>query len=74
MQQNTETERARTERIFRRREERKADVPDTCSQFYSDRRAISRNALNGLARSYLPPVIPSSRRRDSSGIPKSARL
>ena len=56
MQHNTETERARAERIFRRREERKADVPDTCSQFYSDRRAISRNALNGLARSYLPPV------------------
>ena len=40
MQQNTETERARTERIFRRREELKADVSKAVSEYYAAQQSI----------------------------------
>jgi hypothetical protein len=40
MQHSTQTERIRAERIFRRREERKADVPKAVSEYYAAQQRI----------------------------------
>ena len=82
MQHNTETERARAERIFRRHEDCKADIPKAVSEYYAAQQSIiertrklreERLAREAEQKSILG-VAPTERRLPRTALSRSLKM
>ena len=81
MQHNTETERARAERIFRRHEERKADIPKAVSEYYAAQQSIIERTrklreerLAREAEQSILGVTPTERRLRRTALSRSLKM